>query len=628
MRLLGVTIGAGAGMLREMKGQQSPPGLAAFLAGVPFFAALDERARSQLAKQLEPVHVAAGEVIIAEGESGDGLFVVVSGRLRVSVAAAGADRVLHDLGRGAIVGEIGLVSNRPRSATVRAVRDSDLLLLSTSAVNALAERRPAVLREIARVLVDRLLSVDRPQPRPPGARAIAVLPAGRNPGPASMVTERLTAQLARAGPVFRVDADVVDRHLGPGAAQRTPGDAGRAELTGWLHAVERGNDYVVYRPDVGDTAWSRVCLSQSDVALLAAATADDPSPGPVAAHALAAGSLRCELALVHAGQPSDTARWLAHSAVADHHHLRDGHPEDMARLARMVTGTGYGLVLGGGGPRGFAHLGVLRALEEAGVPIDVVGGTSIGALMGAISALGMDDAERVARAVTAFTRSGRLVSPTLPLVALSSGRRVDRLLAEHLGPAMIEDLPQRFFCVSANLTTAEEVIHERGPLWPAVRASLSLPGIFPPVYADGHLLIDGGALDNVPVEVMRARVGNGCVIAVDLSPEMEPMTAVPFGPGLSGWRVLWHRINPAATPWPVPSVVDIISRSTGLSQVRHRRAEAGRNIDLLLRPPISGLGALDFKSGVPLIETGYRHAADELAKSGLADRLTLSAEGS
>jgi len=239
---------------------------------------------------------------------------------------------------------------------------------------------------------------------------------------------------------------------------------------------------------------------------------------------------------VQAGQPSDTARWLAHSAVADHHHLRDGHPEDMARLARMVTGTGYGLVLGGGGPRGFAHLGVLRALEEAGVPIDVVGGTSIGALMGAISALGMDDAERVARAVTAFTRSGRLVSPTLPLVALSSGRRVDRLLAEHLGPAMIEDLPQRFFCVSANLTTAEEVIHERGPLWPAVRASLSLPGIFPPVYADGHLLIDGGALDNVPVEVMRARVGNGCVIAVDLSPEMEPMTAVPFGPGLSGWR--------------------------------------------------------------------------------------------
>jgi predicted acylesterase/phospholipase RssA/CRP-like cAMP-binding protein len=606
-----------------MTGQQRPAGPAPFLAGIPFFAALDEAARLQLATQLQPVHAAAGEVIIAEGEKGDGLFVVVSGRLRVSVAGKGIERVLHDLGRGAIVGEIALVSDRPRSATVRAVRDSDLLRLSTSAFNALAEQNPAVLREIARLLVDRLLSVDRPQPRPPGARAITVMPAGTNPGPAAIVTERLAALLARAGTVFRVDADLVDGHLGPGGAQRAPGDPGRAELTGWLHAVERGNDYVLYQPDADDTTWSRLCISQSDVVLVVAAAGDDPSPGPVKARILAAGSLRCELVLMHPGQPSGTAKWLAGRPVTDHHHLRDGHPEDMARLARMVTGTGCGLVLGGGGPRGFAHLGVLRALEEAGVPIDVVGGTSVGAIIGAFCALGMEDPERVERAVTAFTRSGRLVSPTLPLVALSSGRRVDRLLAEHLGPVMIEDLPRRFFCVSANLTTAEEVVHERGPLWPSVRASLSLPGIFPPVYADGHLLIDGGALDNVPVEVMRARVGNGCLIAVDLSPEVEPMTTARFAPGLSGWYVLWQRINPVGTPWPVPSVVDIITRSTGLSQVRHRRAAlAGDSIDLLLRPSISGFGALDFKSGVPLIETGYRHAAQELARSRLADRFT------
>ena len=93
---------------------------------------------------------------------------------------------------------------------------------------------------------------------------------------------------------------------------------------------------------------------------------------------------------------------------------------------------------------------------------------------------------------------------------------MDRLLAEHLGLASIEDLPVRFFCISASLTRAEEVIHERGPLWPAVRASLSLPGIFPPVYADGDLLVHGGALDDLPVEVMRDRVGSGCVVAVEL----------------------------------------------------------------------------------------------------------------
>ena len=460
-----------------------------------------------------------------------------------------------------------------------------------------------------------------PKSSPPGNRTIAVAPAGRSAGPAAKVAEDLTARLARAGSVFRLDTDVVVRHLGPGAAERGPDDPGRNELTGWLHAVERGNDCVIYQADAEDTAWSRLCLSQSDVALLTGDSRGDPRLGAVEARALATDSLRCELVLVHPSQPSGTTRWLANRSVADHHHLRGNHPEDVARLARMVTGTACGVVLGGGGPRGFAHLGVLRALEEAGIPVDVVGGTSIGAVMGALSAQGLTDPERVERAVTAFTRSGRLISPTLPLIALSSGGRVNRLLAEHLGSALIEDLPRRFFCVSANLTRAEEVIHERGVLWRAVRASLSLPGIFPPVYADGDLLVDGAALDNVPAGVMRARIGSGSVVAVDLFPNVEPVTAAPFDPGLSGWRVLGRRLNPLAPPQLVPSVIDILSRSTSLSGVRHQRAAlADDRVDLLLRPPLPAIGALDFKAGVALVETGYRHAVEVLAQSGLTKR--------
>jgi predicted acylesterase/phospholipase RssA/CRP-like cAMP-binding protein len=608
-------------MLAHVTGKRHPPELDAFLASVPFFAALDETVRSQLARQFEPVHVAAGEVIIAQGEMGDGLFLVVSGRLRVLVTARGTERVLHDLGCGATVGEIALLSDRPRSATVRAVRDSELLLLRAPAFRSLAERNPAVLAAMARLLIDRLLAVDRPQETPPARHAIAVAAAGKGADAATMVAERLAAQLARAGPALYMDSGVVARHLGPGAAQRKPGDPGWAELIGWLHAVERSNRDVVYQTDAGDTAWTRLCLGQSDVVLLAAAANDDPSPGPVEVRALATDSLRCELVLVEPGKPSATAKWLKHRPVAAFHHVCEGRPQDVARLARLVTGTGCGLVLGGGGPRGFAHLGVLRALEEAGVPIDAVGGTSIGAVMGALYALGMDHAERVERAVTAFTRSGRLVSPTLPLVALSSGRRVDRLLAEHFGSVNLEDLPLGFFCVSASLTRAEEVIHERGPLWPAVRASLSLPGILPPVYAAGDLLVDGAALNDLPTDVMRERLGSGCVVAVDLSPDVEPLNTAPFEDGLPGWQVLKTRLNPLGTVRPATNVVDILSRSTGLSQIRQRRAAlAGDGIDLLLHPPIAALGALDFNGGVALIEAGYRYAADALAKSKLADR--------
>ena len=606
---------------------QQLPELNAFLLGIPLFAAIDEITRLELAEQLEPVHVAAGDVVLRQGDPGDGLFLVVSGRLRVSVAADGTERVLHDLGRGAIVGEIALLSKRPRSATVRAVRDSDLMVLRVSSLDALVERSPALLAEMAQLLVDRLLTRDRlvamerSQAPPPACRTIAVAAAGKSTGAAARVAEQLAAQLARAGSVFRVNADVVARHLGPGAAQRGPGDPGRAELTGWLHAAEHDHDHVIYQPDAEDTAWSRLCLGQSDVVLLAASVGDDPSVGAVEARALATGSLRCELALLHPAWPSATARWLKGRPVADHHHLRADRPGDVARLARMITGTGCGLVLGGGGARGLAHLGVILALEEAGVPIDVVGGTSIGAIMGALCAQGLDHAERVRRLREIVRDGRRAFRPTLPLVAWSSGRRADRLLAEHLGPAPIEDLPLRFFCVSANLTRAEEVIHERGPLWPGVRASLSLPGIFPPVYAAGDLLIDGGALDNVPVGVMRGRIGNGCIVAVDVSPEVEPLTVTPFEGGMSGWRVLGGRLNPFAPPRQVPRVVDILSRSTGLSQVRHRRAALDdHRIDLLLRPPVAGVGTLDFKGGVALIKVGYRHAAEALAKSGLAER--------
>jgi predicted acylesterase/phospholipase RssA/CRP-like cAMP-binding protein len=605
--------------------QQPAEELDTFLASIPFFASLDETVRLELAGQLEPVHAEAGEVIINEGDPGNGLFLVVSGRLRVSVASGGTERVLHDLARGAIVGEIALLSNQPRSATVRAVRDSDLLLLRVSSFKSLVERRPAVLGEIARLLAERLLALDRPQSQPSSSRTIAVLAAGHDTRAAALVAERLSSELARAGSVFRLDAEAVARHLGPGAAQRGPEHPGRAELSGWLHTVERGHDRVVYQADAADTAWSRTCLSQCDVALLTGAAKDEPSLGPVEARALAIGSLRCELVLIHSGRPSGTAKWLKGRPVADHHHLRGDRPGDVARLARMVTGTGCGLVLGGGGPRGFAHLGVLRALEEAGVPIDVVGGTSIGALMGAVCAQELDDAERVERVTTAFTRSGRLLRPTLPLLALSSGRRVDRLLAEHVGATPIEDLPRRFFCISANLNRAEEVIHERGPLWPAVRASLSLPGIFPPVYADGELLIDGAAMNNVPVEVMRERVGSGCIIAVDVTPEVEPLGTVPFGPGLSGWRILGRRLNPLAVSRPTPTIFDILSRSTGLSQVRHQRAALAKDpVDLLLRPPITRLGALDFKAGVGIIDTGYQYAVEALAKSRIADRFVTS----
>lgn len=146
-----------------------------------------------------------------------------------------------------------------------------------------------------------------------------------------------------------------------------------------------------------------------------------------------------------------------------------------------------------------------------------------------------------------------------------------------------------------------------------------MPGFLPPVYAAWDLLVDGAALNNLPVDVMRDRLG--CVVAVDLPPDVEPLNTVPFEHGLSGWQMLKTYLNPFGTPRPVPNVVDILTRSTGLSQIRQRRAVLARHsIDLLLQPPIAALTALDFKGAVAMIEVGYRYAADALAHSKLSDR--------
>jgi CRP-like cAMP-binding protein len=228
-------------------GQQGAGELGAFLASIPFFAPLDDMTRLQLAEQLEPVHVAAGDVVIAQGDPGDGLYLVLSGRLRVSVEAGGSERVLHDLTRGAMAGEIALLSKRRRSATVRAVRDSDLLMLRASSFEALVERTPALLGQMARLLVDRLLAVDRPQSPRPGSRTIAVAPAGRSTSPAATVAEELTARLGRriGRPAGRGDRRAAPRYRGGPARTRRPGP----ERAGRVAARQRTRPRLRCLPD-------------------------------------------------------------------------------------------------------------------------------------------------------------------------------------------------------------------------------------------------------------------------------------------------------------------------------------------------------------------------------------------
>jgi predicted acylesterase/phospholipase RssA len=212
------------------------------------------------------------------------------------------------------------------------------------------------------------------------------------------------------------------------------------------------------------------------------------------------------------------------------------------------------------------------------------------------------------------------LDPTLPLISLTSGTRAAQGVLDVAGPADIEDLPTPFFCISTNLTRAEEVIHRRGSLVVAARASGAVPGIFPPVPVGGDLLVDGGLCNNVPVDVMSALFG-GVVIAVDVIPEVDLETAGEEKTSISGWDVAWRAVNPFAKSVAMPNIVNILMRSaTAASVAFSKTGEKAKIASLYLRPSVTKWNILDFKSAGPIAEEGYRGSIKELEAFWTANR--------
>jgi NTE family protein len=322
------------------------------------------------------------------------------------------------------------------------------------------------------------------------------------------------------------------------------------------------------------------------VLLAAAGSPPKPWPAGLLQDAAARGA-RLELALMQRDgiTTGAAARWLEQLPVAQHHHLIDR--SDVGRLARLLTKRGVGLVLSGGGARGFAHLGVIRALREAHVPIDFVGGSSIGAIIaGGLAMDWSDDAMRECYR-RCFVSSNPVNDYTFPFVALTRGRKVSRLLEREYGETMIEDLRRPYFCISANLTTGMAVEHRQGRLAHALRASVAIPGVMPPVIRDHEVLVDGAVINNLPVDVM-CKHAPGFVIGCDVGADRG------FGS---------QRLN----------IFQILMRAGMINS--NSTAVAQRELaDLLLKPALNQIDLLDWLAFDGAIELGYEYARDALEK--------------
>lgn len=590
---------------------------------------LPEATQETLSAASTPVTLHAGRWLFRAGDPADAMYVVRSGRLEVvrEGPTEATTEVLEVLGPGAALGELGLLTGSARSAAVRARRDSRLLRLGAAEFAALMSREASLGPAVARVLGRLLISGNQPRSRPPRPTVITLV--SLQPGPhgrslAELVTSSLETIVGRGrvASVSAEDAGQVDERDTPPPADP---DTGFAQL---LSRIEREYDTVVLQAGVlapdprRADPWTRFCLRTADRIVLAADPRAATPEEPRSLTSLTTADR--DLCFLGVGAEGDVGRWLQALSPRRHHFVHAGREgvaaDDVGRMVRRLTGCSVGAVFSGGGARGFAHLGALDALRTAGISVDRVGGCSMGAAMAALVAQDRSHEEMLAMCRRYFIDSRPLSDYTIPRTALLQGRKLRTSLREGLGSVSIETLPLDFFCVSADLIGADAMVHRSGALWTAVLASLSIPGLLPPVSMDGRLLVDGGVLNNLPIDVM-ADTDEGPVIAVDVMREFAgdgPRRTPRFR------RRGVRRSVPAAESSPetqLPPVAETLTRATVLSSWRQAEANRGRAA-LVISVPTDRTGLLAFDRLDDLVDAGRRAAERAIESSGGVEALT------
>lgn len=565
------------------------------LSSLSFFRDASAAALALLEEEGEWFSLPGGWPLFLAGEPPDGLYFVVSGAL-AAFQGEGSGMAGY-IRAGEPVGEMALLAGEAHGRSVYALRDSEILKLSPELFDRLTNLHPELMKRIARLMLVRTR---------PSARRLA----RAEPKVFSLISTSPTIDIRLRA---RTLVDAL-RALGKKACV-VGAEEGGDKPSVWFDALEREHDTVFLISPIADSSWFRTCLRQADRIWVLARADAAPSVPLFPEESSGARQLRLvDVVLLHHGSDrafASAEQWRRACDAQRIFHWHGLADRDGARLARMVAGRSIGLVLSGGGARAYAHIGVIRALREAGHIVDVVGGTSMGAIVGACLAMGWDDDEIESRIRRAFVDSNPLGDYVLPVVALSRGRRVEHRLHEHFGDTLIEDLELPFYCVSTNLVNGSVRVHRSGLLRDALRATISLPGILPPV-VDGAqaLLVDGAVLKNFPVDIMR-ETHRGPIIGVDVARRstIDPQQFVD-APDFIGW--VTRRGFQSAPP-----IGSLLMRSATLSI--DTAADARNDADVVITPVMADVDLRDWKKFESAIAAGYEATVAALKESAFGE---------
>lgn len=624
---------------------------------------------------LDWMAIEAGRAVYRQGDKSDSTFIVLSGRLRSVIAKDdGKKELAGEYGRGDFIGVVEALTHMNRATTVHAVRDSELAKLPKGALNSIKRRYPQVVTRLIHLLGQKILGNMQQVNGPLGAHSLAlqtpnskwdagnpasnlstvtILPVSEDV-PLMAFSLELQHALSGIGPTLLLTSDIIKQRLGSAALDSVH----EYRLSSWLGQQEDIHRIVLYQSDSRLTPWTQRCIRQADCIIIVGLGEQEPTVGELE-QMLEGSAVRAQkqLVLLHREDgppPRGTAEWLnMRSWISRHHHLScprrvfskrsqpklrelyqrvfekgpDRH-SDFSRLARILTGNSIAVVLGGGGARGCSQVGILKALNEAGIPVDIIGGTSIGSFMGALYAEEKNHSRLRVRAcewamdMTSYFK--KILDLTYPVTSMFSGASFNSSIASVFKGKQIEDLWLPYFNITTDITASTMRVHTDGSLWRYVRASMSLSGYLPPLCdpKDGHLLMDGGYINNLPADVARS-MGSKVVIAIDVGSRDET-NLTNYGDSLNGWWLLWKRFNPFAQKVKVLNMAEIQTRLAYVCCVRQLELVKNTEYCEYIRPPIDHYGTLDFGKFDEIAELGYQHGKtlfDVWQRSGVVDSM-------
>ena len=553
-----------------------------------FFRALDAGTLTALVERGQWYSLAGGSELFAQGSASEVLYFIIAGRLIVVRAGPAGDEVVGYIRAGEPVGEMSMLTGEAHSASVYALRDTEIIALPQKVIARLLDEEA----DLAKAL------------------ALAVLRRARHPTASFQQSSPRVFALISTSPSIDIEAraKTICREIGRyGVRVKCFVEANASELIEAFDAEENTHDVILLASRIADSVWHRFVLRHADrFFVLARRDARPPRPFPLSADedSPARRFRLVDLVMIEEGLVSSTVREWADAAQANRiFHWRSD--ADVGRIARVIAGKSIGLVLSGGGARAYAHIGAIRAIREKGLPVDFIGGASMGAIIAGCVAMGWSDAEIDARIRDGFVASNPLGDHMLPVVALARGVRVETRLAQNFGDALIEELEIPFFCNSSELVEGGTRLHRMGLLRRALRASVSLPGILPPVVDDGALLVDGAVIDNFPTGIMSG-VHRGITIGIDVAEE-GTISAKDFvdPPGFFKW-VVRHGVR---SP---PPIIALLMRA---ATARREPMAKVHPADIMIAPKIPGVELRDWKKYDAAVAAGY-----EATKEALEER--------